>query len=207
MVLKEAFRNQNYLEEMINKALTFLSRTDNIITKTQEHMKKASNPDAVNEEVKVPKLVEVTYTPNDVVNFVMNVIGEKEKLTDAIYVAKSSCADDIDSCIAMNKTKQNVIRILKTMAEIKSGEKVSKAYGQKFDINGVPVNYSYDVKETTVIDFDRNKVKAIAKKLTKETDDISTQIDKVNVTLEVAYEPVYEIGDSLDDCIEKFLTM
>ena len=207
MVLKEAFREQNFLDGLIESAIGFLRRTDNVVNKTQKHMRKASNPDAEDEEIKVPKNVEVDYTPNAVVSFIMNVVDEKEKLTKAIVEAKLKSDIDIDSSIAMNKTKQKVATVLKNMSDIKGGEVKKKSMAQKFDINGCPVNYSYDMTEITTIDFDRNLVKSLSKKLTKESDNVSTKIDKVNVDLEVDYSPVYEIGDSLDDCIEVFLSL
>ena len=205
MVLKEAFREQNFLDNLITQATYFISRTENIIQKKQEHMRKASNPEAENEIVEVPRSVEVDYTPNDVVNFIMNVVEEKEKLTKAIAVAKAQSEIDIDSSISLNKTKQTISKILKNMSEIKSGESLSTARAQKFNVAGDPVSYSYDVKTVSTIDFDRNLVKSLAKKLNKDSDVVSTQIDKLNVSLEVDYSPIYEIGDSLDDCIEIFL--
>lgn len=205
MVLKEAFREQNFLDSLISQASYFISRTENVVTKKQEHMRKASNPDALDETIEVPKSVDVKYTPNDVVSFIMNVIDEKDKLTKAISVAKAQSETDIDSSISMNKTKQSIAKTLKAMSDIKASEKIETARGRKFNINGEEVGYSYDMKSITTIDFDRNMVKSLAKKLNKESDDISTQIDKLNVGLEVDYTPVYEIGDSLDDCIELFL--
>lgn len=206
MVLKEAFRHQNFLDNLISEATNFVCVTSNVVTKTQEHLRKLANPEAENEVIEVPKLVSVDYTPNDIVSFIMNVITEKENLSKAIVLAKAKSEIDIDSFISLNKTKQNVAKFLKNMSEIKSNEKMSKGFGTKFNINGEQVSYSYDVKEITTIDFDRNKVKSLAKRLNKDSDDISTQIDKINVSLEVDYTPVYEIGDSLDDCMEIFLS-
>lgn len=204
MVLKEAFREQNFLDDLICQALRFISREENVVSKKQEHMRKASNPDAIDEVFNVPKITDVEYTPNDVINFVVDLIDEKEKLTRAIAIAKSQSVIDIDSSISMNKTKQNVSKTLKIISEIKGGEKVFQTRGRKFNVNGDETNYTYDVKETIDIDFDRKVVKGIIKRLNKESDDISTKIDKLNVSLEVDYESKYEIGDSLDDCISEF---
>lgn len=208
MILKEAFRTQNFLDNLINTALSFLSQQDNIVYKKQEHLRKKSNPEAENETVEVPKATvfeSCEITPNVIIDFVMDLICEKEKLTKAIAYAKSNTEIDIDSSIALNRLRQNAANTFSYMSGVKASEQVFSTRGRKFNINGDEVPYSYDVKEVTTIDFDRNKVKALARKLNSQSDTISTKIDLLNVTIEVAYTPKYEIGDSFEDCILTFL--
>lgn len=204
MILKEAFRHQNFLSDIMESAISHLNYTDNIVTKKQEHMKHAANPDASDETIIVPKQVDFKYSSMDVVDFLMDVLKEKEILTDAITNAKSKSDVDIDSSIAMNKVRQTLASVFERMASLKSSEKETSAYGYKFNINGEQVKYAYNVKETTTIDFDRNDVKSLSRKLRKKSDEVSDAIDRINVTLEVDYTPKYEIGDSLEDCIAVF---
>lgn len=208
MVLKEAFRTQNYLENLINRGLMFLSSPCNVTATKQEHMRKKVNADATDEVVEVPKSTTFEndkITPNVVVDFVMDVIAEKEKLTSAIAVAKAGSEIDIDSSIALNKTRQVVANTLNSMANIKASERVTTGRDYKFNADGDQVSYVYSINETTTIDFDRTKVKALAKKLSRESDEVSTKLDALNVTVNVNYESKYEIGDSFEDCLNVFL--
>jgi hypothetical protein len=208
MVLKEAFRAQNYLEGIISEGLSFLIRTDNVTIKKQAHMRKKVNADADDEVIELPKSVEFenkAITPNVVIDFVMDVLAEKEKLTSAIAVAKVEAEMDIDSAIALNKSRQHVAAILNVMGNIKASEKQIIGRDYKFNVDGVQVPYQYNINETTTIDFDRHKVKGLVKKLSRESDDVSTKLDTLNVTVNVGYTPKYEIGDSFEDCLNTFL--
>lgn len=208
MVLKEAFRTQNYLEGLVSEGLNFLMRTDNVTTKKQEHMRKKVNTDADDEVIELPKSVEFeneAITPNVVIDFVMDVLTEKEKLTSAIVAAKAKAEIDIDSSIALNKSRQHIAAILHVMCNIKSSEKQIIGRDYKFNVDGVQVPYQYNINEITTIDFDRNKVKGLVKKLSRESDEVSTKLDALNVTVNVDYMPKYEIGDSFEDCLNTFL--
>ena len=208
MVLKEAFRTQNYLDSLIDRGLMFLNSVSNVTTTKQEHMRKKVNADAENEVIEVPKSTVFEndhITPNVVVDFIMDVMSEKEKLTSAIAVAKTTAEVDMDSSIALNKTRQGIARILNNMASIKANERVTVGRDYKFNADGDQVSYVYNINEVTTIDFDRTKVKALAKKLNKESDEVSTKLDALNVTINVDYEPKYEIGDSFEDCLNVFL--
>lgn len=208
MVLKEAFRAQNYLEGLISEGLNFLMRTDNVTTKKQEHMRKKVNVDAEDEVIKLPKVVEFeneSITPDVVIDFVMDVLDEKEKLTSAIAVAKTSAEIDIDASIALNKSRQHIASILHVMGNIKANEKQIIGRDFKFNVDGVQVPYQYNINEVTTIDFDRNKVKGLVKKLCRKSDEVSARLDELNVTVRVDYTPKYEIGDSFEDCLNIFL--
>jgi hypothetical protein len=204
MVLKEAFRYQNYLGSLIDSARSYLNYTDNVTSKKQEHYRKKSNPEANDEVIEVPKRSELEYTPNQIVDFLINILSEKEKLSIAIDSAKNTAQINIDSSIAMNKQKRTVINSLTTIANLKANERVTKGSDYKFNQEGNQVPYYYDIKEVTTIDFDRNKVKAIIKKLRNETDDISNTIDKLQVEIEVEYSPIYDLNDSFEDALEIF---
>ena len=80
-----------------------------------------------------------------------------------------------------------------------------KAYGYKFNTVGDQVQYTYDVKEVTTIDFDRNKVKGLGKRLIEEADKVSAQVDKLMVELNVEYSPEFSVNDSFEDAVTQFL--
>lgn len=200
MILKEAYRYQNYLNTLIRDAETYLMNKDFITETKQTHNRNKVNPDATDEVIEVQKPYQVEFTPMDLVNFNVKAIEEKQKLSDAIVSAKRTAEIDIDSSIAINKVKQNYITILNNMANTKASEKKSRGTDYKFDNEGKQGQYFYEIDEVVSIDYDRNDVKALAKKLSKETDDISTKLDTIELTTNVDYEPVWDY-DTLEDVV------
>ena len=205
MILKEAFRYQNYLSRLIDEAIDYLTTTSNVTITKQEHLKSKSNSDAEDEVVIVDKCSDIEYKPNQVIDFLLDVLNEKEKLSDAINKAKLNTEINIDSSIAINKEKQRIISIFDRLSKIKSGERIRNDSDYKFNAEGNQVSYYYEVKETTTIDFDRNKVKGIVKRLRRESDNTSNELDRVQVTLDVNYSPTYEINDDFEDSLEMFV--
>ena len=208
MILKEAFRYQNYLVSMINEVDILLSNKNFVMNVKQEHLRKAINPDAENESVDVKKPNEFDndkITVNTIVSFLMDLYEQKMSLTNAISMAKSSAKIDIDSSIEMNKVRKNIADVYSSMARLKSYEVDKTGYGKMLNGEKNQVNYAYDIKEVGTIDYDRNVVKSLAKKLKEESDKVSADIDMANITIEVNYTPKYDLDDTLEDCLEKFV--
>ncbi len=88
MILKEAYRYQNFLTNLISSAQTYLGNGLFIMTTTQKHMKSKANPEATDDNLEVPKSYNVDFTPTQLVDFLMDAIQEKQKLSDAIAEAK-----------------------------------------------------------------------------------------------------------------------
>lgn len=205
MYLKEAFRYQNYLNELISATTSYLNGGQYTTKTVQEHLRKKANPDAENETIDLSVERALVCTANQMVDFLQHLIDEKQKLTKAISEAKKGCSIDIDAEVANNRIRQNVAATLSRMSNMKSSERMTKAYAYKFNAEGNQVQYAYEVKEVTTIDFDRNKVKGISKKLIQCADEASTAIDKAMVELAVDYAPNYSVNDSFEDAIERFL--
>ena len=201
MILKEAFRYQNYLSLLFNQATGYLSREDFIMTTTQKHNRTKVNPDAQDENIVVPKVLTVDYNPNDLIDFVVKLIDEKQKLSDAIAKAKRSLNIDIDAAMSMNKTKQDFISVLRRMASIKSSESDKEGTSYKFNNDGDQVSYRYPVKEVITIDYNRNAVKGLISKYKKETDEISTERDRIDIMTDVDYTPLWEVDTPLEDIL------
>lgn len=201
MILKEAFRYQNYLTSLFVQATSYLSREDFITTTTQNHNRSMVNPDAQDEKISVPKMFNVDYKPNDLIDFVVKLIDEKQKLSNAIAEAKKSLDMDIDAAISMNKTKQDFISVLRRMASIKSTESEKEGTSYKFNNDGDQVSYRYPVKEVKAIDYNRNTVKGLISKYKKETDQISTTRDRIDIMTDVDYTPVWEVDTPLEDIL------
>ena len=201
MILKEAFRYQNYLTSLFVQATSYLSREDFITTTTQNHNRSMVNPDAQDEKISVPKVFNVGYKPNDLIDFVVKLIDEKQKLSNAITEAKKSLDMDIDAAMNMNKTKQDFISVLRSMASIKSTESEKEGTSYKFNNDGDQVSYRYPVKEVKAIDYNRNTVKGLISKYKKETDQISTTRDRIDIMTDVDYTPVWEVDTPLEDIL------
>ena len=201
MILKEAFRYQNYLTSLFAQTTSYLSREDIITTTTQKHYRSMVNPDAQDEDIVVPKVLNAEYEPNDLIDFVVKLIDEKQKLSNAITAAKRSLDMEIDASMSMNKTKQDFISVLRRMASIKPCESDKEGTSYKFNNDGDQVSYRYPIKEVKSIDYDRNAVKGLISKYKKETDKISTERDRIDIMTEVNYDPIWEVDTPLEDIL------
>lgn len=201
MNLKEAFRYQNFLDELLGTAYSYLNNKNFVVSTVETHLKSQVNPDAKDEVIEVQKPYDVDFTPNDLIDFVVKVINEKEKLSNIISDAKMRTEIDIDVAIALNKKKQGFARVLQSLSNIKSGEKVKNASDYKFNTDGNQVSYYYKINEVTKIDFNRNDVRGLYKKLLKETDEVSTKLDSILINTELDFNPNWDINDSFEECV------
>lgn len=201
MHLKDAFRYQNTLSRLVDQSVDFLSKKANVTVVTQEHMRKKANPEAEDETVQVERDRSLPQDNNTVVAFLEHLMDEKSKLSSAIARAKADCGFDIDTELANNRTRQRVTACLNGMARIRPEERTVTGRAYKFNTDGEQVPYSYDIKQVTSIDFDRNAVRAMAKRYQEASDGTSTRIDRLMVDVEVDYAPEFAPTDGLDDAI------
>ena len=201
MNLKESYRYANYLDSLLRRAYTYLGNTGFVTTTVEEHLRSKSNPDVDDETIEVQKPYDVEFTPNQVIDFVVKVLDEKEKLSEAIAEAKSTTEINIDNAISMNKKKQGFVSVLNGIADIKPSETKTTSKSYKFDINGEQKPYVYDVNRKTSIDFDRNDVRNLIKKYLKETDEISSKLDLIEITTQVDIEPRFDVNDKFEELV------
>ena len=100
MILKEAYRYQNFLTNLISSAQTYLGNGLFIMTTTQKHMKSKANPEATDDNLEVPKSYNVDFTPTQLVDFLMDAIQEKQNISGCC----TGCCNDMlgnpaDCCI------------------------------------------------------------------------------------------------------------
>lgn len=201
MNLKESYRYANYLDSLLNTTYSYLRNNAFITTTKQTHLRSKANPDAQDEIIDVQKPYDVEFTPNDLVDFAVKVINEKEELSNAIAIAKSDVEINIDNAISMNKKKQEFARLLNCLADIKSTEKQKSGSDYKFNADGNQVSYYYTVLETTSIDFDRNDVRKLSKKYLRETDEISSKLDAIEITTILNFEPKFDVNSTFEECV------
>lgn len=201
MNLKESYRYQNFLDRLLDTSYSYLRNKNYITTTTQEHMRKKANPDAENEIMDVAKPFDVEFAPNDIIDFVMDVLAEKDSVSKAIAVAKSNTEINIDNAIAMNIKRHDYITILESMVNTKPSETTVRGTGYRFNNEMNQVTYYYDVVQKTTIDFNRNDVKGLIKKLNRECDEISAKLDSIEINTVLDFAPKYDVNDKFEDII------
>ena len=201
MNLKEGYRYANYLDRLLGTAYSYLRNKGFVTTTKQNHLRSKSNSDALDEVIDVQKPCDVEFTPNDLLDFVVKVIDEKESIMNAIADAKSKTEINIDNAIAMNKKKQEFVGVLNSLVSIKPGEKQKSGSDYKFNAEGNQVAYCYPVVETTSIDFNRNDVRALSKKYLKATDEISSKLDAIEINTILDFEPKFDVNSTFEECV------
>lgn len=202
MNLKESYRYANYLDNLLNAAYSYLQNKGFVTTTKQNHLRSKANSEAVDEVIEVQKPYDVDFTPNAVINFAVKVIAEKELLANAIATAKAGTEINIDNAVALNKKKQGFVAVLNGIANIKPSEKTTQGTDYKFNQqDGNQIRYYYNIEETITIDFDRNDVKALIKKYSKECDDISAKLDAIAINTIVEHTQKYDINDTFEDLV------
>lgn len=201
MVLKEAFTYQNYLTDLIRQIDHYLLRPDFTQEKKQVCYKSKVDHNLEDETVVVKNPIDVEFTPMDLVNLMMDLLNEKQSLSDAITDAKRKTEIDIDSSVSMNRIKQDYITVLEDLAKRKDTTNDTQGIGYRFNEAGDQVKYFFPMEEIVTINYDRKDIKGIIRKLKKETDKISLMLDKLQLTTEVSFEPKYQLGDTLEDIV------
>lgn len=201
MNLKESYRYANYLDGLTNTAYSYLKKDDFVTTTTQKHMKSKANSEVRDEDITIQKPFDVDFTPNDVIDFIVKLIAEKESLTNAIALAKCNTEINIDNAVSMNKRKQTFIYTLKNLANIKASERQTQGSDYKFNTDGNQTKYFYPVTETVAIDYNRNDVKGLIKKYSKECDEISAKLDAIEINTVVEFDPAFDVNETFEDAI------
>lgn len=202
ITLKKSFELKNYYNDLLGEAREILLSSD-VLNKTQEHLFNKVVPDMENEIRIVPKETDVGCTVEELVDFVLNLLEQIECLTSEISHAKRYATIDMDGTVSINKYKRDLIQILSIMCGRKPKEIKSQGTAQKFNEQGDPVIFSYDIVEHVELDFDREDLRQKISKLRKEADENSNDIDRVQLDTMVFYEPFCDVGDPLDVSIQK----
>ena len=203
MNLKEAFRYQNFLDRIFGAACISIEKRDHCLTQTRNHLYNKVNPDMENVKEEV-KTEEDFFANDDVIQAMLFLIEEKEKLSIAINKAKESIDMDIDAAVSVNKYRQLLNKSVAFMMRLNPCTRIETGIAQKFNSTGDPVDYKYDVEVTSVEAYDRKAAKKIMKEVISEADKTSAAIDFVKVNTTVDYTPVFDVNDSFEDVMNKF---
>lgn len=205
MNLKEAFRYQTYLKDLMSKAYLSLIDREHALKVTNNHLRSKANPDA--EDVTMEAEVDPFFPNDDVIRFMEWLIGEREKLSNSIADAKHWMSFDLDAAIEANKFRQSAINAIKRMLEFKASKRMSRGSDYKFNNEGVQAPYVYDIEVVSEEAYDRESASATMKTIRKEADNVSAEIDAAMVTTRVSYEPAIDVGDSFEDAMKVYLSL
>lgn len=209
MNLKEAFRFQNKLNELITKTEEILKNEGNTMKVTNTVMKNRVDREAENEvrrEAYRFSLFDLEGKVTTLSDFLMYLFEEKRKLSLMIEKTKSSLDIDIDAETSLNAKRQEIMTVFSNMVSLRSSETVipKGGIGYRFNAEGNQTPYKCDIKVVRTINFDRNRVKSYLKKLSRESDETSSKLDLALVSSSVDYTPPFDVNDSFVEIFEEF---
>ena len=205
MNLKEAFRYQNKLSHLMEEAESILYSERNVTKVENTTLCHKVNPEATDETSVEPPCIEFADQITDVAVFLMHLLNERVRLSQAIHKTKASMGFDFDGEVSLNNRRQHIAAIFRRMGQIRGSEVLlpGGGTGYKFNAEGNQVSYRCDLKKVTTINFDRNKVRAYASALNREADQISAQLDMLTVNTQVDYEAPFDVNDSFADLLQQ----
>lgn len=206
MNLKEAFQAQNKLNELFNHFTDYLEQESNVMSVKEKHFRNRAVDGQIDEELDVTNYERKIYSPDKVIEFLLVLIDEREKLARAIHAAKAKLELDIDTAVDVNKKRHITTGVLRDMRQLKSSGILRKNYGIGYVFNkeGNQTEYRYDVEIVTTIDFDRNRVREIVKKLQARADEVSAEIDAALINTAVDYVFPFDPHASANEIMEDF---
>lgn len=200
MNLRESFQYMNFLDGKLEEIEWKLRDTKNVVTIKETHMKSASNPNFQDEDKTIEPDIE--FEAVQLIDFMDEIMKEKAELSKAIHEAKNKAEVNLDHAISLNKAKQKQAIILKRLIDLKTKEEERRETAYMINNEGNQVPFYYPVKRVATINYDRNKVKKRYKAIKKECDEMSTLIDKIQINTEVAFDPKWDVSDTLEDMLE-----
>lgn len=202
MNLKEAFRYQKFLTSLLNSASGAIISREHMFKTTKEHLKRKANPEA---EDMIEVVDTEDFVPNDtVIDFMLWIVGEKDRLTVAINEAKRKAPIDIDAALEANKARQEIKSRVAYMLTNKASARTERGTDYRFNAEGNQIAYFYDIIVTTEDNFDRARAKETIKMLGNISDRTSAEIDAALINTDVSYITAFSVNDTFEDIIAEF---
>ncbi len=205
MNLKEAFQAQNKIEQLFEFAAGYLDDEKNLINVTEKHLRSKATDGQSDEKIKI--VVDNKFPPDKVIDFMILLIDEREKLARAIHSTKNSMAFDLDSAVDVNKKRHTAVETLRGLRQFKSTSLLEKnaGVGYVFNKEGNQTTYRYDIERVKTIDFDRNRVRELIKKLQAKANKISNEIDAALISATVNYKLPFDAHAGALEVIEDYV--
>ena len=208
MNLKEAFRFQNKLQSLMEEAQSILDCDANITRVQNTYLRKKVMRDFQDETTEEAPPTEYSQQITAVAEFLLYLLGEREKLTIAVCRAKAGLTlpAGLDGEVSLNARRQDIARLFRRMAGLRSSEVVipNGGTGYCFNNEGNQVSYRCDVKRVTTINFDRNKIRKMCAELSRRADTVSSELDAVLITTQVDYTPPFDVNDTFAESFGTF---
>ena len=206
MNLKEAFQAQNKLNELFEHFREYLETERNVTAVREKHFRSKAAEGQIDEVLDITDYDEKIYDANKVIEFLLVIIDEREKVAKAIHAAKSQMTFDIDTAVDVNKKRHKAAAVLRELRQLKSKSILRKNAGTGYVFNkeGNQTDFRYDVEVVTTIDFDRNKVRDLVQNLQETADKISAEIDAALINTQVEYNLPFDPHASAVEILEEF---
>lgn len=198
--LKQSFKHQNKLSELIDSLTSHLSWSENVSNITELHKKEKVIESKSDETITREK--NLKYDTDDVVKTLLTLVDEKCKLTHAINCAKVYTDKDIDGIIASNIIIRKALRPLKVMCSLKETTKIKNGKDYSFNVEGNQMPFIYEIEEISKPDFNQSELKKVVKEYESQLEEDSNMIDEIYVSTKVDYTPIISDNDTLEDVIE-----
>ncbi len=207
MNLKEAFQAQNRINELLAYIGLYLSDEDNVMTITEKHLRSKALAGQQDEAVDASRKDEEGFDIGGLLAIWQKLMHEKEELGLAIGKAKAGMDFNLDVAVDANKSRRAFLSTLQKMAARKNSHKLQKGEGKGYVFNneGNQTSYFYDIDRILTIDYDRNRVRDMAKNLNREAGDISIKIDEALLTTRVDYTLEIDLSGENRLIIEEML--
>lgn len=205
MNLKEAFQAQNKIEQLFDFVSDYLDDEKNLVSVTEKHFRSKAAEGQPDEKINI--VVDNKFPPDKVIDFLLLLIAEREKLAAAVHAAKKSMKFDLDSAVDVNKKRHRTLENLRGLRQFQSSSLIRKneGIGYVFNKEGNQTTYRYDIERVKTIDFDRNRVRKLIKKLQKTADKVSNEIDAALLSTTVNYKLPFDAHASELEVLEEFV--
>ena len=187
MNLKEAFRFQNKLQELMNEADYILAETDNLVQVKTTYLRRRVMAEAEDEVVLSEPDSPFAGQIDQLADFLLYLLDQRTALAGAIRQAKAGMELDMDMESNLNSQRQSIANRFRKMANLRASETLvtGGGVGYRFNAEGNQVSYRCDIRKVTTINFDRNKIRRLSARLYEQADATSTRLDVALVTTQV----------------------
>lgn len=204
MNLKEAFRFQNKLQELIEDAQRHLGNEQNVLKVKTTYLRSKAMEGAADEVIEENLTSQFAGRANDLMSFLLYLLEQKAILATAIHETKKELPIDMDSETTLNAQRQRIAQTFGYLVNLRSSEKTipGGGTGYRFNVEGNQVTYRCDVRKVTTIDFDRNVARKHLSALNKKSDAVSAEIDRCIVNFTVNYDAPFDVNDTFEEVFD-----
>lgn len=201
MTLKEGYRYLNRLATWLDEATSLMTLRSIALNETRTHKRNAANPNAEDYTEVVEK--EITATPMEYVDVMNDIAEERDAVAHAISKAKADMVEDfdLDASREFAKAQRKIAIYLKGLLREKGRTTTSRGQDYTFNVEGNQTMYTYEVEVVTKENFDRDKIKTILKDTLAVADDISKEIERLEISTELDITPAFDVNDTLEDIL------